>query len=678
MRVSLRFVVLVPTLFVTSAQTPPTGPNGTIRVDVNLVQVDAVVTDAHGQRVPGLQAADFELLQDGKKQTITNLSYIAAPPHPAARSAVPVKTAKGEVPPPPTPLPPAAIGRVLALLVDDQGIAGENIGRVRGALKNFIDEEMRPGDLVAIVRTSAGMGALQQFTAEKRLLYQAFERVKPTDNRVGFNSFWPLGPTTNGNWNPLKDIRSSLAAIRFVVNSMAGLPGRKSVVLFTEDIRLISGRAVNPVIVKALQQLTDAAARASVVINAIDTRALATFIVSAMDNTGETSAGPAMTAGQIALVAKQRQALMNRTQDGMFELADQTGGLFLHDVNDLSDALRRVAEDGDAYYLIGYHPDAETFAKSGTEPKFHRLEVRTTRPVLHVRTRNGFFGTPPDAASSPEEARETPLTHAFESPYAGVLHPRLTAFFDSFPNSGSFVNAFLYFDPRDWKWSTEPDGSRKASVEVAAAAFDDNGAARGLMNTRFPLRLDGRQYAEAVRKGMVYAVHIPIAKPGPYLVRAALRDPATEATGSAEQFVEVPNLAAGRLALSGIVVQQHFAQTAATAAPTGPAIDFTNGGARRVFPGSVELDYYYDILNAVGPRPDLETQTRLFHDGAQIGADKAVPDTSKANPTQLRASGRLRLRSLAPGAYALQVIVTDKLSKGKLQTATQSVDFEID
>ena len=167
MRVSPRFVALVPTLFVASAQTLPTVPNGAIRVDVNLVQVDAVVTDAHGQRVPGLQAADFELFQDGKKQIITNLSYIAVPPHPAALRAVPAKTAKGEVPPPPTPLPPAEIGRVLALVVDDQGIATENIGRVRGALKNFIDEQMRPGDLVAIVRTSAGMGALQQFTTDR-------------------------------------------------------------------------------------------------------------------------------------------------------------------------------------------------------------------------------------------------------------------------------------------------------------------------------------------------------------------------------------------------------------------------------------------------------------------------------------------------------------------------------
>jgi len=55
-------------------------PNTAIRVDVNLVQVDAVVSDAKGRRVTDLQASDFELLQDGKAQTIANFSYVATKP----------------------------------------------------------------------------------------------------------------------------------------------------------------------------------------------------------------------------------------------------------------------------------------------------------------------------------------------------------------------------------------------------------------------------------------------------------------------------------------------------------------------------------------------------------------------------------------------------------------------
>ena len=67
-------------------------------------------------------------------------------------------------------------------------------GRVRQALTRFVDQEMQPGDLVAILCTGAGMGALQQFTADRRLLRAAIDRVRfNMIGRVGIASFQPLG-----------------------------------------------------------------------------------------------------------------------------------------------------------------------------------------------------------------------------------------------------------------------------------------------------------------------------------------------------------------------------------------------------------------------------------------------------------------------------------------------------
>ena len=105
---------------------------------------------------------------------------------------------KGEPPPPPAVLQPTGVRRTLALVVDDLGLAADSIPPVRDAIRNFIDEQMRPGDLVAIVRTSAGMGALQQFTTDKRLLDAALERVKYVQSRVGVSSFAPLAPSGRG------------------------------------------------------------------------------------------------------------------------------------------------------------------------------------------------------------------------------------------------------------------------------------------------------------------------------------------------------------------------------------------------------------------------------------------------------------------------------------------------
>src|SRR5207248_9171072 len=123
------------------------------------------------------------------------------------------------------------------------------------ALKKFVDEQMQPGDLVAIIRTGAGIGALQQFTSDKRLLYAAIEKVKwNPEGNGGVSAFAPIEaaadtslqadpsatpddslPATTGSGQNLDNFRSSvfstgtLGALRYIVTGMSELPGRKSV-----------------------------------------------------------------------------------------------------------------------------------------------------------------------------------------------------------------------------------------------------------------------------------------------------------------------------------------------------------------------------------------------------------------------------------------------------------------
>jgi VWFA-related protein len=73
-------------------------------------------------------------------------------------------------------------------------------------------------------------------------------------------------------------------------------------------------------------------------------------------------------------------------------LASQTGGLFIHNTNDIEAALRRVVDDSGSYYRIGYHPDISTFNRKTGRPQFRKLQVLVKPPHLHVRSRSGFFG----------------------------------------------------------------------------------------------------------------------------------------------------------------------------------------------------------------------------------------------------------------------------------------------
>ena len=146
------------------------GDDEVVRITANLVQIDAVVTDRKGQQITNLTDQDFEILEDGHAQKITNLSYVsigsptAAPTRPAAGAKDTGAKYEGV---PPVHLRPEQVHRTIALVVDDLGLSLQSMVYVRQALKKFVDEQMQPGDMAAIIRTRAGTAALQQFTGDK-------------------------------------------------------------------------------------------------------------------------------------------------------------------------------------------------------------------------------------------------------------------------------------------------------------------------------------------------------------------------------------------------------------------------------------------------------------------------------------------------------------------------------
>src|SRR2546423_521350 len=158
-----------------------------VRITSNLIQVDAVVLDSRGRQVTDLTASDFELSEDGRAQAITNFSYVTNEPEAAAGANAQTKARPANAknssrtpPVPPARLRPGSQRRTIAFIVDDLGLSFVTTEYVRQFLRQFIKEQMRPGDLVAVIRTSAGVGALQQFTSDPRLVERAVERVRYT------------------------------------------------------------------------------------------------------------------------------------------------------------------------------------------------------------------------------------------------------------------------------------------------------------------------------------------------------------------------------------------------------------------------------------------------------------------------------------------------------------------
>lgn len=714
-------------------RTPPQKPaqDDVLRVTTNLVQVDIVVTDNEGRQVTDLGPEEFEISENGKRQAITHFSYIGAAPGLAISTEEAKQPTVGNKVVAPARLRREQVRRTVALVVDDLGLSFESVGFVRQALKKFVDQQMQPNDLVAVLRTSAGVGALQQFTSDRRLIHAAIDRVRwYPQGRSGLSPSRTLEEPSAGSdfrdtlqfIREAEDKRAELysvgtfGALAPVVQSLGDMPGRKSLVLVSEAFRLFTVEGRNTQLILAMRRLTEQANAASVTIYTMDASGLQTDTIQAADKEGArayvispeqfaATAGPNNSVGTNApprtlqradsLSAQSERdsgdafrrlnALMDRRREDRTEahtvlsyLAASTGGLFMKNRNDLGAALERIMDDQRGYYLVGYRPD-EASVNAPTR-RLRSLTVKVKRPGVKWRTRSGYFGLTDEEKRSKPKTREEQLVAALISPFASSdIGLRLTSLFGDEPNGTTYVRSLLHIDGKDISLKGNA-GPRTTDLEIIAIAVGDNGKVVDQLSYPQTVTVSGEEeYQRMLQGGLTYVLNFPIAKPGAYQMRVAVRDTSSERLGAAMQYVEVPDLSKNRLTLSGVVVSGLEANR-----PTaGPDSDPQSGPARRRLRQGMLLDYRYNIYNAqidASGKPQLETQMRLFRDGQNVFTGKSQPlDTSQQkNMKRLMGAGRIRLGpDLIPGEYIVEITVTDALAPKALRTATQWTDFEI-
>jgi VWFA-related protein len=684
--------------------------NDVVKISTTLIQVDVSVTDSRGNIVGGLTADDFEIFENGKKQDITNFSFISAG---ARQNQVAEKTTdKTGVPIPPTAVRPEQVRRTFALVVDDLTLSFESTYYVRRALKKFVDEQMQDGDLVAIIRTGGGIGALQQFTTDKRMLYAAIEKVqwKPFGSG-GISAFAPIEATPlerakangaevsdeaieaeknfiAGESNFREDIfaTGTLGAINYIVRGMRELPGRKSVMLLSDGFQLFSrdasGFTSGSRVLDSLRRLVDLANRSSVVIYTLDARGLQTLGASAADDFSSIS-----PEGIEQRLSERRDTLFN-TQEGLTYLAKQTGGFAVLNNNDLNRGITNVMKD-QSYYLIGYQPAEEVF-----DPKnraFNRLEVKVKRPGVTVRFRSGFFGIADENMDRPKNL--TPyqqITAALTSPFAiNDISLSLNTVFRGDTKNRLFINSFLYISIKDLKFVDEANGDKKAVFDLMAMSFGDNGNPADSFSKTYTIRLKNETYRQLLNEGFIYNFTFPIKKAGAYQMRVAIRDHATEQVGSANQFIEVPRLDRKRLTLSGIIVENMSRElwgvdeNTVSPDPKLKNPDPLADTAVRVFKRGTVLRYGFEIYNAKftsSQKPQLQMQTRIFRNGEIVHTGNATPVdlTGQTDLQIVKAVGALSLGTeMETGDYVLQIIIIDSLAKKNNQVASQFVQFEV-
>jgi VWFA-related protein len=670
-----------------------------VRINTQLVQVDVVVTDKKGRHVEGLTEADFELLVDGNRQPLTHFSHINLP---VLKRELAVKKRTDSKPAaesmPTRQLAPEEVRRTIALIVDDLGLSSSSTELVRETLRKFVSEQMQEGDLVAIIRTGHGLGMLEQFTSDKRILYAAIERLiwnplsrdmmpsfadasgaEETDEEAAEQQAFL---STSEELVETNFTTGTLGAVNFVVRGLRSMPGRKTVILFSDGFR-INSRNNNDnstdQVFQSLRSLVEQANRSSVVIYSIDAKGLQPYMPGA--NTGGVPSGDSYSS---ALQSAQ-EAL-----EGPGFLSQQTGGFTIVNTNDLNIGIEEALHDQQSYYLLGFDPEDEKFDR-----RYHSIKIKVARPGVKVRTRSGFFGVNDSERES--EQREQPRTRgqqilsALYSPL-GVrdLSLRMTPYFFNSGKEGPLVRALFHFDCSKLTFKDGPSGEKLLNLDLLAFAFDEKGATADLAARRIDLSLNERQFRQAMANGLSYRADFQLKKPGAYQFRAVLRDGETGRTGSASQFIRVPDLSKNRLALSGLVLTTPKTITAPAsatgekdAAGSPQPGDLQATPYIRRFPQTGWIQYGVAIYNATADKktgqPQITVQAEIYRDGKPVYqfSPHLIELSNGANLKRFDYVGRLRLNNFPPGDYLLHLVVTDGLAKKKFAKAEQWMDFSV-
>jgi VWFA-related protein len=674
------------------AQTTPT-----MRITVTLVQVDAVVTDSSGRHVTDLGPGDFEILQDGEPQRISLFHFMPGPARvESLKDAAPLKTGnpKDAAPlGPPAPITAAQVKRAVALVVDDTALSFQDLVRTRDALKRYVEQQMQPGDLVAIVRTGGGVAILEQFTTDKRILLEAVNSLKWRFS--GRQGLMPIAPRPEGDAAPRTTPQvldygytvsalGALGTVEQVIEGMRRMPGRKSVVFLSDNLR------VDMAVSSAIEHLTDLANRSAVSLYTVDPGGLRTRSRDPGDEPRITAAESEMERFPTFPGASGEF----ERQEGLSALASRTGGIFYANRNDIEGCIREAADDQLGYYLLGYSPKEGTFEVAGEKasPKFHKVTVRVNRRGLQVRWKSGFTGVP-DRLEAPDgtltlKSREQQLLDALSSPFAATgIGVRLTSIFTESLALGPVVSSMVLFDARDVTFVKQLDGFWHGSVDIVGLSY--RGMKQPLMQGQKvqEIRLEESAYQDALKNGCVVMIGHKVQEPGTFLLRVVVRDAASRRVGSASQVVQVPDTRKGRFAISGISLRlatSDVMKQIGMEAPAGTDAWQSGGPAvRRYLPGQ-SLIYGYRIIHpkAAGPAKEMRVRSfvRVFRDGKLIYTSPGSTKSAKSDDGSKYGIGGGVLRlggGLTPGEYLLQVVAWDELAGKKAPRVTQWVDFEV-
>jgi VWFA-related protein len=685
------FVALAASLAAQSQQVPASQASQqtpTFKTQVEFVEVDALVTDQQGNFVRDLTKNDFQVFEDGKRQTISTFSLVDIPIERFDRPLFSPSPIERDVQSNERPFD----GRVYVLILDDLHVAPQRTARVRTAARQFIQQRLGANDLMAVIFTGGRSQDAQEFTSNKRLLLRAVDKFtgQKLESAVVARNNEYFRQRDTGLTGRVDDpneqervfkIRSTLTSLRQVADWFGGVHGRRKTMLFfsegidydlTDIIRGVDApQSSATTIMSDIQDAIAATARSNVSIYSIDPRGLTdgsedAISVGQFADQDDPVAGRGI--GQSGLANELRVS-----QDSLRQLSDQSGGFAAVNRNDLSSAFERIVRDNSSYYVLAYYPPSDK-----RDGKFHRIEVRVVdRPGLVVRSRRGYNAPrgKPAPVNTKTGGMPQDLFDAINSPLqVSGLTMRVFAapFKGAQPNSSVLVGLELL--GRDLSLETN------SKVDISYMAVDTKAKVFGARTDSITMNLrpDTKTRVEQSGFRVLNRMELP---PGRYQLRLAARDTTKATIGSVIYDLEVPDFYKDKIAMSGLAITSLGGAAMMTARPDDVMKQVLPAPpvAARAFAQNDELAVFTEVYDNSGNAPhkvDITTSV-LTDEGRVLYKNEESRDSSELQGAKggYGYTSRVPLSEIAPGSYVLNVEARSRL--GDSLSTTRQVQFTI-
>lgn len=669
----------------------------TLSVFQELVLVDVVVTDKNGHPIPNLTRENFTVIEDKVPQKVSTFDYedlsgtfetVKASSSNIEHPAEWINLSK--TPPDQVPLQQFQHHRLMILFFDLSSMPVEDLIQAQASARKFIENQLSPADLVAVVINASSLKVLQNFTNDPKALTETLQKLNIGDSA----SLAELGVSTSDDSTTL-DVSDAftadetqfnvfntdrkLSAIESVGKMFRYLPEKKFLIYYSSGIST-TGVENQSQIRSTINTLNQSGTS----LYAVDARGLI-----ALPPGGDSSQGSASgTSSYSGKAVRDQFSAIANSQETLTTLALDTGGKVLQDTNDLGQVFEAVRKDSTSYYLLGYNS-----SNPKRDGKFRHIRVEVNIPGAHLKYRQGYFA-PSSFTQYSKTDKERHLEDAVttERPFSEI----------PFLISTNFIraNTDQVYVPVSLKF-TAADIPFEQKGKKTQGSFDFIGQVRGAKNSvvsavRDTIRIDwDPQTFQKISLGDIQYQTGFYLKPGKYDLKFLLRENQTGKLSTFEQVLDVPNFGRQGLSMSSIILSSHLEPINQKANGVKKLASFSGGpnagpalpdllvidGNRlvpsiaKVFSSSDHLYIFFQLYMNPASKlsPDLSASLafykngQLFRQAGKLQLDQ-FDDGSKDTIT---CHLELPLSQFSKGDYALQVGVADPSNKDNLQEKVQ-------